>query len=146
VSGAAGRGSGRVFTRKRGRGAEPDFDSFAAQVGIDAMISRVIRLSRDFEPEILRQLASFRSAWRRAEVQNVARAAGKGPGAYEASNVLYRLCKLLHPPTLEEWSEMGGVEARVALLGPRCSPWAAVLALESIGAFDVSVPEQPRIA
>jgi hypothetical protein len=114
-------------------------------VGIDAMMTRVIRLSRDFDNAILRQLSSFRTAWRKAEVQNVARATGKGDGAFQASNVLYRLCKLLNPPSLEEWAGMTAVEARLTLLGPRCCPWAAVLALERIGAFDTTAPEQLQL-
>ena len=105
------------------------------------MMTRVIQLCRDFPDDILRQLSSFRTAWRRAEVQNVARATGKGDGAFQASHVLYRLCKLLRPPTLEEWAGMTAVDARLALLGPRCCPWAAVLALERIGAFDTTAPE-----
>lgn len=129
------------LTDRGRRGAEPDFDSFASQVGIDAMMGRVIALSRDFDDSIRRQLRSFRSAWRRAEVQNIARAAGKGEGALAAAGAVYRLCKLLEPPKLDEWAEMTAVDARVTLLGAQCSPWAAVLALNQLGAFDAGAPE-----
>lgn len=124
---------------------EPDFDSFAMNVGIDVMLSRVIALSRDFDKDIKGKLSSFLEAWRRAEIQNVARASGRGEGALEAAKVLYTLCKLLHPPTLEEWTRMTRMEARETLMGPKCSPWAAVLALDEIGAFDSTSPEDQAL-
>ena len=133
------------MTGRGRRGAEPDFDSFAQQVGIDTMMARVIALSRDFDDSIRRQLLAFRAAWRRAEVQNVARAAGKGEGALGAAGAMYRLCKLLQPPSLDEWERMTMVDARLALLGPQCSPWAAVLALNQLGAFDAGSPEDQQL-
>jgi hypothetical protein len=114
-------------------------------VGIDAMMARVIALGRDWDNPIRRQLLSFRSAWRRAEIQNVARALGRGDGALGAAGALYRLCKLLEPPTLDEWGQMTAVDARIALLGPSCSPWAAVLALNGLGAFDAGSPEDQQL-
>jgi hypothetical protein len=114
-------------------------------VGIDAMMARVIALGRDWDDSIRRQLLGFLAAWRRAEIQNVARAVGKGEGALGAAGVLYRLCKLLKPPTLDEWGLMTGVDARLALLGPQCSPWAAALALHMLGAFDAGSPEDRQL-
>lgn len=108
------------------------------------MMARVIALSRDLDASILRQLLSFRSAWRRAEVQNIARATGKGEGALAAAGALYRLCKLLQPPPLEAWGAMTAVDARLTLLGPQCSPWAAVLALNQLGAFDGGSPDDAQ--
>ena len=55
----------------------PDFDSFVANVGIDAMMFRVIALCRDMDDPILRMLRSFRAEWRRAEEQNIARSPSK---------------------------------------------------------------------
>jgi hypothetical protein len=130
---------------RRRRGGEPDFDSFAQLVGIDAMMARVIALGRDWDDSIRRQLLSFRSAWRRAEVQNVARAVGKGEGAAGAAGALYKLCKLLKPPTLDEWGQLTPVDARLTLLGQQCSPWAAVLALNGLGAFDAGSPEDQQL-
>ena len=109
------------------------------------MMGRVIALSRDLDNSILRQLLSFRSAWRRAEVQNIARATGSGEGALVASNVLYRLCKLLHAPGLDEWGAMTAVDARLTLLGPQCSPWASALALNRLGAFDPGSPDDAQL-
>ena len=100
------------------------------------MMSRVIALCRDFENTIRRRLLSFRSAWRKAEIQNLARATGRAGASLEAAGALYRLCKLLRPPKLEDWGALTPVEARVTLMGARCSPWAAVLALNRLGAFD----------
>ena len=100
------------------------------------MISRVIALGRDFDNTIRRRLLSFRSAWRKAEIQNVARATGRPGASLEAAGALYRLCKLLEPPTLDDWAAMTPAEARLTLLGARCSPWASVLALNRVGAFD----------
>ena len=124
------------------RGVMPDFDSFAAQVGIDAMMFRVIDLSRDFDNEVRKKLISFRSAWRRAEVQNIARLSGSRGTSLGAAAVVYRLCKLLNQPRLDEWAAMSAVEARLTLLGQQCSPWAAVLALHETGAFDTSTREE----
>ena len=129
-----------------GRGAEPDFDSFAVEVGIDAMMTRVIDLGRDFDATIRRRLRSFRTAWRKAEIQNVARNTGRAGAPIEAAAAVYRLCKLLEPPKLDEWSEMDPSDARLALLGPRCSPWAAVLALNRLGAFDTGDPDALALA
>lgn len=119
----------------------PDFDSFAAQVGIDAMMFRVIDLSRDFDDEVRKKLLSFRSAWRKAEVQNIARLSGTPGTSLGAAAVVYRLCKLLNPPSLSEWAAMSAVEARLTLLGRQCSPWAAALALHQVGAFNTDQPE-----
>lgn len=100
------------------------------------MLFRVLDLSRDFDGAIRKRLLSFRAAWRKAEVQNIARLSGRPGAGMEAAGVVYRLCKLLEPPPLEEWVQMSAVEARLTLQGPQCSPWAAVLALNRIGAFD----------
>jgi hypothetical protein len=100
------------------------------------MMSRVIALGRDFDSTIRRRLVSFRNAWRKAEIQNLARATGRAGPSLEAAAALYRLCKLQDPPQLKEWGEMTPADARLTLLGPRCSPWAAVLALNKLGAFD----------
>lgn len=121
---------------------DPDFDSFAAQVGIDAMMFRVLDLSRDFDGSIRKKLLSFRAAWRRAEIQNIARLSGRPGAATDAAGVVYRLCKLRDPPSLEDWAAMSPVEARLALQGRQCSPWAAVLALSRIGAFDTGEDEE----
>lgn len=118
------------------RGVSPDFDSYAVNVGIDALFSRVIDMGRDFDSTVRKRLLAFRTAWRRAEMQNVARNSGI-PGATPATaSVPYTLCKLLDPPSLEDWAAMSAPEAQEVLDGPQCSPWACVLALEQLGAFD----------
>ena len=105
-------------------------------VGIDALLFRVIDVSRDFHAPVRRRLLAFRDAWRRAEVQNVARNSGVAGASPSTASVPYTLCKLLSPPSLEEWADMTAPEAQETLAGPRCSPWACVLALEQLGAFD----------
>lgn len=124
------------FTRIPSRGVSPDFDSFAVNVGIDALLFRIVDLSRNFESSVRRRLLSFRDAWRRAEIQNVARNTGVVVASPSAAAVPYALCKLLSPPSLEDWADMTALEAQETLAGPRCSPWASVLALEQLGAFD----------
>lgn len=119
----------------------PDFDSFATRVGIDAMLFRVIALGRDLPPVVRRRLLQFRSAWRQAEVQNVARNSGRKGATPAAAAVPYRLCKLLDPPSVARWAAMSAAEADETLRGPQCSPWACVLALNELGAFDM--PLQP---
>lgn len=111
-------------------------------MGIDALLFRVVDLSRNFDPAVRKRLLAFRAAWRKAEIQNVARNSGV-PGASPGSAAVpYALCKLLHPPSLEDWADMTGPEAQEALAGPRCSPWACVLALEQLGAFDPGDEEE----
>ena len=114
----------------------PDFDSFASEVGIDAMMFRVIMLSRDLDDSLLRMLRSFRREWRTAEEQNIARNQGY---SMDSARTMYRLCKLEDPPA--NWADLSDKEAAEALNGPLCNPFASVLALHKLGAFDSSLAD-----
>ena len=120
----------------------PDFDSFATRVGIDAMLFRVIAMGRDLEPVVRKRLLDFRAAWRKAEVQNVARNSGRKGATTAAAAVPYQLCKLLDQPSVADWAEMSAYEADDVLRGPLCSPWACVLALSRLGAFDMASQDE----
>ena len=114
----------------------PDFDSFVANVGIDAMMFRVIALCRDMDDPILRMLRSFRAEWRRAEEQNIAR---NFRCDLDSARTIYRLCRLLKPPA--DWVLLSDEEAAETLNGPLCSPFASVLALHEVEAFDSSLKD-----
>lgn len=115
------------------RGLVTDFDSFAGQIGIDCMLFRLMDTTRDMPNEIRSLLRSLRAAWRKAEIQNVSRETRAPPAAAE---MLYRLCRLLTPPTDAAWRAMSDAEADAALAGPTCSPFASALALNRLGAFE----------
>jgi len=114
----------------------PDFDSFVANVGIDAMMFRVIALCRDMDAPILRMLRSFRAEWRRAEEQNIARNLRCN---LDSARTIYRLCRLLDPPA--DWMYLSDEEATEALNGRLCNPFASALALHDIEAFDSSLKD-----
>ena len=97
------------------------------------MLFRLMDTTRDMPNEIRSLLRSLRAAWRKAEIQNVSRETRAPPAAAE---MLYRLCRLLTPPTDAAWRAMSDAEADAALTGPTCSPFASALALNRLGAFD----------
>ena len=108
------------------------------QIGVDAMMFRVIAMSRDLDTLILRRIRQLRAAWRRAEVDNIeAKLRHKVDNEYSAP-LMYALCKLLDPPTPDKLAQMHPMEIKQVLAGPRCSQWACILALHELGAFDAS--------
>ena len=103
------------------------------------MLFRVIAMSRDLDAVILRRIKQFRGAWRRTEVFNIeARQRERVDGKRYDAALLYALCKLRDQPSEEEILKMSPLELKQTLAGPRCSPWACILALHELGAFDSS--------
>ena len=117
-----------------GRAPQNDLDSCLRLVGIDALWYRVVDLSRDFDEAILKRLKAFRSAWRKYEVQNVAR--HQGDKSTRRAAVECRLCRLLDPPTQREVDQSTPAQLAETLAGDECGRWTSVLALRGLGAFD----------
>ncbi len=109
-----------------------DFDSALQVFGITALLSRIIQLSTGSgcPKDFLDQLLSFRSSWQWIEIRRI-RAKNPDLDMRSAYN-LYVLCSLLSSPN-ELPTGKAGVEA--VLSGPSCSPWAAVISREAMGAF-----------
>ena len=87
----------------------------------------MIQLSSD---EMRPLLKDFRRSWQFLEIDRIR---AKTPGLTMLSaHTLYTLCNLLDPP--DELPREKAAAAQV-LAGPVCSPWTAVIALRSLGAF-----------
>ena len=108
------------------------------KVGIECMFTRVIQLSRDLDAITLKRMRQFRDAWRRAEIQNIARFTHSD---HAGAAILYTLCRLLTPPSVAGLEAMPPEEVQLTLRGKRCSPWASALALHDLGAFDLDRDE-----
>ena len=75
-------------------------------------------------------LKDFRRSWQYLEIDRVR---AKTPGlSMLSAHTIYTLCNLLDPPD-ELPSEKAAAEE--VLAGAVCSPWTAVIALRSLGAF-----------
>ena len=117
-----------------GKGAKNDFDSFLRQVGIEPLWFRVLDLSRDFDEAILKRLRAFRAAWRRYEIQNIAR--HEGDKTTRRATIEYGLCRLLYPPTQAQVEGMSAAQLADTLTEKECGRWTSALALRGLGAFD----------
>lgn len=112
-------------------GHEPSFDSFAACVGSEALLFRLMETCRDSDDDIKSLLRSLFSSWRNAEISTLAKRQ-YGGNMVGRARLDYLFAKLLDPP-VDYPSTAKGLAA--VLKSDKCSPWASVLPLYNMGAF-----------
>ena len=114
-----------------------DFETALQTFGATALLQRIIQLCTvsGCPKDFLAQLKGFRTSWRWREVERI-RKSSPDLDTRTAFN-LYSLCSLLHP---QRDMPVGKTKVDAILSGPLCSPWAAVLALDAMGAFNDPPP------
>jgi hypothetical protein len=110
-----------------------DFDASLTALGVDAMMTRVFMLCRDFPEEVYVAIKDFIKKWRSLEVDNITR--NKLVQFVLPPSDMYVLAKLLNPPTLAQARGASHKEFARMCQGPRCSAWTSVIALSEMGAF-----------
>jgi hypothetical protein len=111
-----------------------DFQSALNSFGAAALLSRSIQLCRDCPQEFRTQLQDFKQSWQWLELERIRR--GGQNFTMRAAYTHYVLCCMLFPPDTLPYDSGKQRNALESLAQAElCSPWTAVLPLESVGAF-----------
>jgi hypothetical protein len=104
--------------------------------GASALLSRAIQLCRDCPPEFRAQLNDFRQSWQWIEIDNIRK--NDRHLTLRSAHTTYLLCSLLEPPAIMPGEKTSSADE--LWQADFCSPWTAVIPLESVGALEVDPP------
>ena len=113
-----------------------DFESALRAFGASALLSRSIQLCRDCPPEFRAQLNDFRQSWQWIEIDNIRK--NDKHLTLRSAHTTYLLCSLLEPPVVMPGEKSSSIDD--LWQADFCSPWTAVIPLESVGALEVDPP------
>lgn len=112
-----------------------DFQSALLAFGAAALLFRAIQLCEDCPAEFWNQLLSFRQNWQLIEIERIRANSMRGEGHMRTAHTQYLMCSMLQPP-----DDLPSDKAADAIESAElCSPWTAVLPLDSVGAFRIPV-------
>ena len=108
-----------------------DLDSNLREFGATALMFRTIQLCKHYPKALKNELKDFRRVWQWKEIENVVRS--KPELDLRSAHTMYALCTLITVP-----ARLPGTQEELQALlnrSPTCSPWASLLALKKLKAF-----------